>query len=645
MTPQEGYTMLGTGGMVYVTGPDGNFPCTDDFAASMDVPQIGLRNVTGITEFIKSKAAFIRNTVSGTYATSIITLTNAAADNCTSITVGGVAQLGGAVAMTAGNLTVSAASITAAMNAYVPGAPYDWAATPSGALIYLKAPVIGTAPNAQTVAIAFSGLSTATVYPTFGGTDADEYRFKIFIDPSPSASVTSMRGSAVEITQAIGALPPNPPTDVAVVANALTFTRKDTTNNVAATGGGTINNVFMADVQEGDTVTVYTKAGELPATVATGAGNITLSTGTSYVSSGPTESISLQYKLLTTGPNTYGWVEASSRIEATPANIRASGSIVPQTAGITNIAVTLGGAGANYVLGGANLYSVRMTGAGNLTGNYTLSLTAGTGILDGDMGIITGQGSAITYTGAFTMAISGITIPASLALTGSWSIAWQYQAAVGFMVSLMPDITRPNIVGTSQFIDLAVTNAKIASGIDGAKLLANSVSYGAVDPMIQAMLVGGGILYASVTIASADVLTLNTTPIQIVAAPGAGFALILQQWTINMIFNTTAYATNIGLVVRHPTVAAVHEQGRNLLTLGSAPAPGTIIWTACSIRGDMTNTQIVANQPLEVAVLVGDPTAGDSDIQVRVWYLIKRAFALIFVNPHPRYHNCTFVRY
>jgi hypothetical protein len=122
---------------------------------------------------------------------------------------------------------------------------------------------------------------------------------------------------------------------------------------------------------------------------------------------------------------------------------------------------------------------------------------------------------------------------------------------------------------------------------------------------------------AKLTIATADVLHLNTTPIEIVAAPGAGYAIEVISASMKMVYNSATYSTNTSL---------------ELLTAGAtdSQASTTIKNSASTIRrfsdaitlGSATATQLVDNAALNVTVASGDPTAGDSDITVYVNYRI-----------------------
>jgi len=122
---------------------------------------------------------------------------------------------------------------------------------------------------------------------------------------------------------------------------------------------------------------------------------------------------------------------------------------------------------------------------------------------------------------------------------------------------------------------------------------------------------------AKLTIATADVLHLNTTPIEIVAAPGAGYAIEVISASMKMVYNSATYATNTSL---------------ELLTTGAtnSQASTTIKNSASTIRrfadattlASATATQLVDNAALNVTVASGDPTAGDSDITIYVTYRI-----------------------
>jgi len=122
---------------------------------------------------------------------------------------------------------------------------------------------------------------------------------------------------------------------------------------------------------------------------------------------------------------------------------------------------------------------------------------------------------------------------------------------------------------------------------------------------------------ASLTIASADVLQLNSTPLTIVAAQGAGTAIEVVSASVKIDFNSAAYATNtfIQLIVNGATTA---QYGGGILnaTVATTKKLPEISTTSA------TTTQLITNSALQVSTLTGNPTAGDSDITVRVLYRV-----------------------
>lgn len=120
---------------------------------------------------------------------------------------------------------------------------------------------------------------------------------------------------------------------------------------------------------------------------------------------------------------------------------------------------------------------------------------------------------------------------------------------------------------------------------------------------------------ASLTIASADVLTLNTKPLTIVGAV-AGYAIEVVSASMKIAFNTTPYATNTTLTLI--TSGATEPQADNSI---DATVSRTGRFRHRSTSGaSATATQIITNAELQVSVDSGDPTAGDSDITVFVNY-------------------------
>ena len=119
---------------------------------------------------------------------------------------------------------------------------------------------------------------------------------------------------------------------------------------------------------------------------------------------------------------------------------------------------------------------------------------------------------------------------------------------------------------------------------------------------------------AELTIASADVLTLNSTPLTIVSAV-SGYAIEVVSASRKLDFNTTAYATNTDLqLITSGASTSTQAQARINSSVSN------ILLMDKSTPGLATSTQLLANADLLVKVDGGNPTAGDSDVTVYVNY-------------------------
>jgi hypothetical protein len=117
-----------------------------------------------------------------------------------------------------------------------------------------------------------------------------------------------------------------------------------------------------------------------------------------------------------------------------------------------------------------------------------------------------------------------------------------------------------------------------------------------------------------VTIPSADVLTLNTTPIELVPAQGANKIIVPTTILAEMYYNTTPYATEGEVDVfcggtRHPFTLPP-DDGFLFGTVSRIVQAIPVITTGA------TSTVYVANQPMTLSMQGGNPTAGDSDIRI-----------------------------
>ncbi len=123
----------------------------------------------------------------------------------------------------------------------------------------------------------------------------------------------------------------------------------------------------------------------------------------------------------------------------------------------------------------------------------------------------------------------------------------------------------------------------------------------------------GGIRVAEVTIPTAEVLTLNGTPVVVVPAPGVGRANIILSNKTLWTTSSTAYATNTTLTVGYGGAGIISITGiLNATSSKVATAAGTVPAVAIATA---------QNAAINVSVATGNPITGDSPVTVSVLYV------------------------
>lgn len=127
----------------------------------------------------------------------------------------------------------------------------------------------------------------------------------------------------------------------------------------------------------------------------------------------------------------------------------------------------------------------------------------------------------------------------------------------------------------------------------------------------------GAIQTAQVSLSSAQLLALNATPIQIVAAPGAGKVLSLVSAMYDYTFVTTAYSGS------NPATLALGPSADDQLDAGIAPASTSVsfigLTAASASTGDVTANVDNAGMYLTVASAL---TLGNGTLKVTANYLV-----------------------
>ena len=126
----------------------------------------------------------------------------------------------------------------------------------------------------------------------------------------------------------------------------------------------------------------------------------------------------------------------------------------------------------------------------------------------------------------------------------------------------------------------------------------------------------GTIKKATVLITTAEILALHGAPKEIVAAPGAGKAIIPISGLCDMTYVSAAYATQTDLNIVHAATPTVpYFTAENFLDI---TASASALFKLSSLG--TTEYVLTANSALQVIVPTAEAVTGDSDVTVTVYY-------------------------
>lgn len=129
----------------------------------------------------------------------------------------------------------------------------------------------------------------------------------------------------------------------------------------------------------------------------------------------------------------------------------------------------------------------------------------------------------------------------------------------------------------------------------------------------------GYVIYSkSTTIETANVRTLNATPVTLVSAIASKSIAVVSGF-LSVSFNSIAYATNTTLQLLTDT--AVVDQLQFLTGLNASVSRHTQgRLTTAAVAA--TDTQLIVNKALQAKVLTGNPTDGNSSITITCSYIV-----------------------
>jgi hypothetical protein len=119
-----------------------------------------------------------------------------------------------------------------------------------------------------------------------------------------------------------------------------------------------------------------------------------------------------------------------------------------------------------------------------------------------------------------------------------------------------------------------------------------------------------------VSVSSAEILALFTTPKTLVAAPGAGKMILPLRVLVYGHFGTVAYTGNTTLQIGNSTLFST-----NLTAALGFSADQLATYTLITNAGTSTPAASI-NTALQLTTLSGNPTAGDSTVDIHVTYII-----------------------
>lgn len=121
----------------------------------------------------------------------------------------------------------------------------------------------------------------------------------------------------------------------------------------------------------------------------------------------------------------------------------------------------------------------------------------------------------------------------------------------------------------------------------------------------------------TVAIGGAQILAGNTTPVQLIAAPGAGLAIIPISVVVKYTYITAAFATNTVQSIYFDTLDI---EDNNLIDFGTMLTQTANKSAIRIVQSANDENSVIANKALMWAIETGNPTAGSGRLSITVIY-------------------------
>lgn len=125
--------------------------------------------------------------------------------------------------------------------------------------------------------------------------------------------------------------------------------------------------------------------------------------------------------------------------------------------------------------------------------------------------------------------------------------------------------------------------------------------------------------FATLTLTSAQILALNTTPITLVAAPGVGKAIVVKSCWGRLNYNTTTYSS--GATIELKIAGANGYIANNQILIESSVTRISRFNEADEYLGVSSQKNYIENAALQVRA-DANPTTGNSTIDLLVEYMV-----------------------
>lgn len=246
--------------------------------------------------------------------------------------------------------------------------------------------------------------------------------------------------------------------------------------------------------------------------------------------------------------------------------------------------------------------------------------------LDDISGLAVTDGNFIVGDGANWVAESGATVRTSLGLgtmatqnassvdIGGGEIDGTTIGANSASTGAFTSIEATSLTGTGTRVVTASSGGvlnDLTNGSDGQVLTLSSGAPVWADNALAAS-------FVEVTITAANFANINTSPITVISAPGADMYINIVDWVFSMNYATTQWTSGGNL-------EANYTSGDNIISINQAVSYTTSSdWftSPSTINSGFSGTSAI-NQGIEITTATSDPTTGDSDIKVKIWYTIE----------------------